>query len=346
MFLWVLAFSASVAPAVAEAPTGPRLAVVRATAKSNGLELATVDSNGAHPVRLAGGGRRRRPFLNLFSPMTWSADGKQIAFSGIVGFRNGDGAEPIQKLFFVNADGSGLRAIPGTEDGAGPALSPDGHTVAFTRTIQSTSPVRVGGKQWDEGFDGSSIWTVDLLTGVRRQLTPWRSGLWFTASSFAPNGSTLLATVEDELVSDHQPVVLTLDGRIVKRIFDDGFSPVYSPDGTKVALIRRVDEYTKEQGENTDLYVINSDGTDLRRLTRTPGRPELSPSWDPSGQRLTYIRLPLARSEDAIFGNSNALMEINADGTCARRVQTPRLSLYFSVAWQPGPGRGMGRIEC
>ena len=325
---------------------GPRLAVMRATAKSHGLELVTVDRNGARPFRLAGGGPRKKPLLDLFSPMAWTADGGKLAFSGIVGFRNGDGAQPIQKLFFVNADGSGLKGIPGTQEGAGPVLSPDGHTVAYTRIIQRTSETRVGGRMWDEGFDGSSIWIADLHTGARRQLTPWRSGLWFTASSFSPDGSTLLAAVEDELLVDSQPVALNLKGEIVKRIFDDGFSPVYSPDGTKVALIRRVDEYGRREGENTDLYVVNADGTDLRRLTRTPGQPELWPSWDPSGQRLAYVRLPLARSEDAPFGYGNSLMEINADGTCQSRVFSPRPSLYFSPAWQPGPGREAGRIEC
>ena len=121
---------------------------------------------------------------------------------------------------------------------------------------------------------------------------------------------------------------------------------MYSPDGTKIALVRRVDGYGRSEGEDTDLYVINADGTGLRRLTRTPGQPELWPSWDPSGQRLAYVRLPLVRSEDAIFGYGNALMEINADGTCQTRAFSPRPSLSFSLAWQPGPGREAGRIEC
>jgi Tol biopolymer transport system component len=276
----VLAFSASAAPA-AEAPTGPRLAVIRATLKSHGLELVTVDRNGARPVRLAGGGRRRKPFLDLFSPMAWTTDGEKLAFSGIVGFRNGDGAEPIEKLFFVNADGSGLRGIPGTQEGTGPVLSPDGHTIAYTRTIQRFSETMVGGKLWEDGFEGSSIWIADLRTGARRQLTPWRNGLWFTASSFSPDGSTLLAAVEDELLSDLQPVALNLEGKIVKRIFDDGFSPMYSPDGTKIALVRRVDGYGRGEGEDTDLYVINADGTACAGSRAPPGSPSSGPVGTP-----------------------------------------------------------------
>lgn len=340
-----VALAALAAPAVAEAPTGPRLAVVRTTG-GYGLELATVNAKGGRPIRLAGGGRRSRPLVNFFDTIAWAPTGERVFFGGITGFRNGDGAEPIQKLFSVGDDGSHLKGIAGTEEGSNPVLSPDGHTLAFTRTIQEPSPTRVGGKYWEEGFEASSIWTVDLSTGARHQLTPWKNGLRYAASSFSPNGSALLATVEDELRSEPQPVVLDLNGQVLQRVFDDGSSPVYSPDGTKIALIRETEDFVSGNGEDTDLYVINADGTGLRRLTHTPGRLELSPSWDPSGQRLAYVRLPVLRSEDAPFGYGNALMEINADGTCQTKVFTPRPSLYFSPAWQPGPGREAGRIEC
>jgi Tol biopolymer transport system component len=246
----------------------------------------------------------------------------------------------------VRADGSGLRTIHGTDGAIAPVYSPDGHTVAFTRFIERESPATVGGKRHEEGFEGASIWTVDLATGAQRQLTPWRSGLKYFASSFSPDGMTLLATREDELTYEPQPVALKLDGSGSSRVvFNDGSEPRYSPDGSKIALTRRIIEYGGDDGENTDLFIVNADGTGLRRLTRTAGRAEISPSWDPSGERLAYVRLPLVRSESAPFGYSNALMQINADGTCATKVPTPR-SLFFTPAWQPGAGRGAGRIEC
>lgn len=345
LLLIAIVLGAIAAPAVAEAPTGPRLAVVRAT-RSHGLELVTIGPKGGHPVHLAGGGRKAKPYVNFFEPLSWRADGGSLVFAGITGFRDGDGSEPIEKLFSVLADGSGLHGIPKTEGGGSPVLSPDGHTLAFTRVIQEPSPTKIGGKYWDEGFEGSSIWMVDLPSSRRRQLTPWRSGLWYTASSFSPDGSTLLATLDDELLTETQPVILGLNGQLLKRVYDDGSSPVFSPDGTKIAMIRSTEDFVSGNGEDTDLFVINADGSGLRRLTHTPGLVELSPSWDPSGQRLAYVRLPLSRSEDAPFGYGNALMEINADGTCQTKVRTPRPSLYFSPAWQPGPGREAGRIEC
>lgn len=335
----------SAAVASATAPSGPRLAVVRASSKA-GLELVTIGPRGGRPLRLAGGGRSR-PLIDFFYPISWSPDGERIAFSAIVGFRNGDGAEPITKLFTVQSDGTDLRAIRGSKGGTGPVFSPDGHTVAFTRSIDRPEPTTVDGKVWDEGFQGSTIWTIDLVTAAQRRLTPWHHELFFDPSSFSPDGSTLLATLDDgRFTNEPQPVTLQLDGGGLRRILDDGWYPTYSPDGSKIALARRVEEYGRDGGEDLDLYVVNADGSGLRRLTRTPGREELYPSWDPSGERLAYVRLPLVRSEDAPFGYGNALMEINVDGSCQIRVPAVRPSLFFTPAWQPGADRGAGRIEC
>ncbi|HSS43076.1 MAG TPA: hypothetical protein VLK37_11085 [Solirubrobacterales bacterium] len=331
----------------ASGPTGPRLAVLKASLKPPRLELVSLGPTGGIAVRLAGGGRRARPYLDVFSPLSWSADGESVAFGGVVGFRTGDDHEPIQKIFIVGADGSGLRAIPGTKGGGGPILSPDGRTVAFTRAIDREAPTTIDGKRWEGGFHGASIWTADLGTGAQRQLTPWRDELRYAATSFSPDGSTLLATHEDPLLlKESEPVALALDGSGSRRLFDDGFSPVYSPDGSQVAFARNIREYRKGGGENTDLFVVRADGSGLRRLTRTPELTELFPAWDPSGERLAYVRLPANRSEEAIFGYRTPLMEINADGSCPTKVVSAPGTYFFSPAWQPGPDRGAGRIEC
>lgn len=343
----MLALLLAASPAGAAPPGGPRLAVVKAGAKPPGIQLVTIGPKGGRPLRLAGGGRRSRPFVEFFSSLSWSPDGAQIAFSGIVGFRNGDGAEAISRLFLVGADGTGLRPIPGTKGAQAPVFSPDGRTLVFSRSIDRPEPTTVAGKEWEEGFQGSSLWTIDLTTGAQRRLTPWWNEVFYTASSFTPDGSTLLASFEDgRLVNEPQPLTMKLDGSGRDVVFDDGWFPVFSPDGSKIAMSRTIEEYGDDHGEDLDLFVMNADGTGLRRLTRTPGRPELFPSWDPSGERLAYVRWPLVRSEDAPFGYGNALMQINADGTCQTRVAFPRPTVFFVPSWQPGPGRGAGRIEC
>lgn len=341
-----LAALLAVGLATAAAPAGPRLSVVKLTEKPYRSELLTVNPSGGHPLHLAGG-RAGSRLLWLGSPLSWSSDGENGVFSGIVGVRKGDDHEPILRIFTVRADGSGLSAVRGISNASGPVLSPDGHTVAFTRLLDRETPTTVGGKRRKEGFHGASIWTLDLSTGAQRQLTPWRDGLSYVTSSFSPDGSTLLATHEDNLLlNESQPVALKLDGSGSRPLLDDGLYPVYSPDGSQIALVRRTEEYGEDREENVDLYVINADGTGLRRLTRTSGIYELAPSWDPSGNRLAYVRFSPARAERATLGSGTALMQVNADGTCPTKVfSKPGISLSGPV-WQPGPGRGAGRIEC
>lgn len=335
-----LAVLLAVGVAMAAAPAGPRLAVVKTTAKPYRLELLTVSPSGGHPLRLAVPDTDPR-MLMILSALSWSPDGEQGVFTGVVGRRNEDDHELLLKLFTVRADGSGLRVIRGTNGANAPVFSPDGRTVAFTRSVDRETPTTVGGRRREE-FHGSSIWIVDLLTGAQRQLTPWRDGLYYSASSFSPDGSTLLATHEDNgLLYEPEPVALELDGGGSRRLLEDGSSPVYSPDGSEIALIRNT-AYGKDGEQTTDLYVIRADGSDVRRLTRTPGRYEFSPSWDPSGERLAYVQFSLVRAETGV----SALMQINADGTCRTKVPSSPGASLSAPTWQPGTGREAGRIEC
>lgn len=331
--------------AMAAAPEGPRLATIKAARKGSGL--VSLNQRGGDPQLLVGGGRRTRPLLDPFSPLSWSPDGARVGFSGVVGFGEGDDHEPIRRIFTVGVDGSGPDPVPGTKAATAPVFSPDGRTLAFTRAVDRETPTTVGGIHREEGFHGSSIWIADLQTGAQRQLTPWQDNVSYSASSFSPDGSTLLATHEDDLhLQEAEPVALNVDGSGSRRLLDDGSSPVFSPDGSRIALIRRTPDYQREYGEDTDLYVINADGSGVRRLTRTPGLIELSPSWDPSGERLAYMRLPLNRSEEAIFGYRIPMMQVNADGSCQTAVISATRTYFFSPTWQPGPGRGAGRIQC
>lgn len=57
----------------------------------------------------------------------------------------------------------------------------------------------------------------------------------------------------------------------------------WSPDGSKIALAAKVDS------PPTDLYVMKADGTDITRLTNTPGIDERNPSWSVTG-KIAYER--------------------------------------------------------
>lgn len=58
-------------------------------------------------------------------------------------------------------------------------------------------------------------------------------------------------------------------------------SPSVSPDGKKIAFI------SARSGASPDLYVVDLDGSNLKRLTRS-GDDESSPVWSPDGRTLLY----------------------------------------------------------
>src|SRR5258708_3483448 len=63
--------------------------------------------------------------------------------------------------------------------------------------------------------------------------------------------------------------------------------PQISPDGKRIAYVRRfADPMTDKRYSN--LWIINSDGTDHRPLT-TGNRSDSSPRWSPDGMRLAYV---------------------------------------------------------
>jgi tricorn protease-like protein len=72
------------------------------------------------------------------------------------------------------------------------------------------------------------------------------------------------------------------DGTGSSRITEDhtDLLPAVSPDGTRVALARL-------EGGNVDLWVMNADGTDPRRLTDHPADDWMA-SWSPDGERIVF----------------------------------------------------------
>lgn len=288
-------------------PAGPRLAVVKQTWRPSRVTLLTVGPDGRSPVRLAGGQENDGPVAG-FSPLSWRTDGGQVAFTGILNF------------FLAAADGSGAYAI----NAAGaewPVFAPDGHTVAFTR----------------ESGGGAEIWTIDLYTWEQRQLTPARRGLVYVASSFSPDGRVLLATRIDDHRSDvAEPVALDLETGRATRLLPDGLQPIFSPDGSKIALFRKEGRWKRN-----DLFVLNTETGGLRRLTRTSPGYELFASWDPSGERIAF-----ARFRGRHFESVNSVVQINADGTCETEILSQRRTIFYGPAWQPGLGREAGPIDC
>lgn len=88
----------------------------------------------------------------------------------------------------------------------------------------------------------------------------------------------------------------------------------------KIVFVRRI-------GSDTDIYVIDEDGTHETRLTRTVPS-EVYPGWSPDGEKIAFVR------------NSTELCVMNADGSGLRRLGG---ATYEGASLSPQFGRRMDR---
>jgi TolB protein len=102
------------------------------------------------------------------------------------------------------------------------------------------------------------------------------------------------------------------------RYGGSNLSPAVSPDGTKIAMILSKDGWT-------DLYVCNSDGTGLLRLTKSP-QDESSPCWSPDSKWICYA----ARDRER-----RTLTKIPATGGQSQVIHTAGTDSPTEPDWSP-----------
>ena len=220
---------------VAWSPDGSKLAV-----STWGRSIWVVNADGTAPVRVA---------RVDASSLSWSADGRRIAFTR--SFRADD-----SDIWLMNADGSGMRRLKRTPE-------------LFEREVD-WSPV--GGRiVFSSGGYVPFIYVMRADgSGLRKLPPPPTLGGWpdSTKPDWSPDGRRIVfASVagSDSMeiwamnASGLQWVQLTKN-----RFFDD--APVWSPDGRRIAFVRRF----------AGIYVMNADGSGQKRLTGGA-----SPAWQP-----------------------------------------------------------------
>lgn len=336
--------------AFAEVPEGPRLGFTEWRPKEPAsLKLASVNPHGKARHGLINGAIEPAPF----NGPAWSADGTAIAFAGYPAPQRGEKqrGEGAPRIYLVSPLGSPPREVPGTVGASRPVFSPDGGSLAYSRSklIQNfdpKDPLRF------ESYFSTTAWISPLDGGPARRLTPWRNGLLNEPTSFSPDGQTLLMRRDKGVDSASEVVATDLTGGANYVLARNAEDPTFSPDGSRIALISYRDGLTVPTGDRPaavgELYVIHADGSHPRRLTRTPTEGESQPSWDPSGNRIAFVRAPGGGG----IGFANMLMQVNADGSCAKRVLGHFGHDYlagpglYGPSWQPGLGRGAGPINC
>lgn len=259
---------------------GPNLSFVRLGLKPETSEVRISNADGSGSRVIAGGRLHAGPLPYPFSDLAWTPDGSKVVFSAARQSLYRDPVPRRQRLYVGDIEAGTSRAIPGTRGARAPVMAPDGRTIAFVR-VKHGFWRRADGKrrQWYR----TSLWLVAIDGSELRRIRPWRNEGGESPESFSPDGRTLLI-----MRGQSNIVAINKRGKELGVVARGAWDPVYSPDGSAIALIRLGEESERPEVE-LDLFVMNVDGSGERQLTETPGW-EMSPSWDPSGQRIVFQR--------------------------------------------------------
>jgi len=109
------------------------------------------------------------------------------------------------------------------------------------------------------------------------------------------------------------------------------FLPAWSPDGSKLAFMSQRDG-------NPEIYVVNRDGSGLRRLTNHPEN-DVTPTWSPTGNQIAFTSNRAGRPQIWIMNaDGSGQQQITRETWCDRPTWSPAPFNEIAYASQAGGG--------
>jgi Tol biopolymer transport system component len=264
-------------------------------------DIYTMNSNGTNVTRLTFG-------PNSSGTPRWSPDGTKIAFFS---YRDWETTEGTSEIYVMNADGSNIvRLTNNTVLDNSPGWSPDGTKIAFASTTQNSSydvyVMNADGTDrvrltTDPGQDDSPAWSPDGTKILfRSDRSTGYNEIWVMNADGTDQHSLISNTPPSVGSSDWKPDgskivfgqlftgvwVADADGSNPTKLIEDGnpgddadyptMDPVWSPHGMRIALARR-----PPQRPDTDIWVMNPDGSGVTNITDEPATNDINPDWQP-----------------------------------------------------------------
>lgn len=262
------------------------------------------EDQGSDLWRIAADGGERTSLLlcpeAICSQVVWQPDGRRFVYERRNFIVPGGAPGPPRLWWFNLRDNSTVAIFEDTQlIGYGASWSPDGQWLAYV------SPSTQGVQIYNINDERSIV--IPSRMGGLPVWSPQTNDLLVTDIQSAEAGFAV-----------HLLRVSPADGQLIdisegEGLLEDG-SPVWSPDGTWIALTR------KEAGTATgkQLWLMRPDGSEARPLTTDLEIHHGLPVWSPDGQALAYQRFPLKE-----LGTSPSVWLLDLTTLQARQLANP-----------------------
>jgi len=189
-----------------------------------------------------------------------------------------------------------------------PAWSPDGGRILYVRRA------RLSGRP--------DLFVMNANGRGRTRLTstpvPERDPSW------SPDGTGLVYAARTAPGEPFRIFVARADGsgreQLTSQKAGSDTAPVWSPDGTRIAFV------SDRDGGFPELYLMNADGTGVKRLT-TNALIDANPSWSPDGTRVVFERCCENGTSDLFTIDVTTRAEVSVIASAS--------SQEFDPSWSP-----------
>ena len=230
------------------------------------------------------------------------------------------------EIYVMDADGGNQRRLTNNRhDDWSPSWSPDGKRIVFFSNRDG---------HVIDGIPTSEIYVMDADGGNQQRLTNNRHD--DRSPSWSPDGKRIaFVSNRDGHVINGIPTseiyVMDADGGNQQRLTnnpDGDWNPSWSPDGKRIVFSSRRDgHFIGKAGITEEIYVMDADGGNQRRLTENRQN-DLLPSWSPDGKRIAF-----ASDRKGNFENFEIYV-MDADGGNQQRL-TNNPDDDWNPSWSP-----------
>jgi Tol biopolymer transport system component len=232
------------------------------------------------------------------------------------------GADGEGHIKTMAPDGSARRTLPLPPGAADARLSPDGRSILFYAQVEAAateSDLRI----FTARSDGTQV--RDIAEGYE--------------ANWSPSGEEIAYTVWDA-ATDDDIWVMNRDGTDARALLTGAqweFWPTWSPDGETIAFLS-ASRGAPAAGGNWNIYLMDADGSDVRKLTDFPD-PLISEQgtwasgldWSPDSKKLVYESFNWQEESIDIY-------VVRVDGSGSRRL-TRGPGSEVSAVWSPNGRR-------